>query len=874
MIIREIRALYGSNYYSRYPVIYMLLDIGELEETPSDMVPGLKDRLCKLIPTMAEHRCSLGCPGGFLERVETGTWAGHIVEHVAIELQCLANMNVGFGKTRETSENGVYTVVFRYRSPEAGIEAGEAAVRIVDALFQKRQIRIAPIISQLKEVREANLFGPSTFSIIKEAASRGIPYIRLNNQSYVQLGHGIHQRRIQATMMFNTSAIGVEIADDKEQTKEILEDAGVPVPRGESVLDLQRAVTVASNVGYPVAVKPLVGHHGNGITALVNDEKELRMAYTSAKKFHDYVVVEKHLEGYDHRLLVINGELVAAARREPASVTGDGKSTIRELIDAVNKDPRRGIGHEKVLTRIEIDSMTRRLLKQHERKLTDVLPEGRILRLKSTANLSTGGCSIDVTDEVHHHIKKMAERISKLIDINVMGIDVVAPNLKKPLNETGGGIVEVNAAPGFRMHLDPYIGTKRNVAKPVVDMLFPPGSKSTIPIIAVTGTNGKTTTVRFIAHILKYAGKNVGMCCTDGVEIGNQSVLEGDYSGPGGARHILKDSLVDHAILEVARGGILRRGLGYDESDVGVVLNVSADHLSLDGINTMEELAELKRIVVETVRPEGIAVLNADDEWTLKYKDFIKAKSILFSIHDDNPALASHISDGGVAVTIKDGEIILRKGTSDIHIAKINTIPITFDGKATFNVSNTLAVVAATYAIGIDIKTIQISLVTFNPSTGQLPGRANLIDIDTFKVLIDYGHNPSALEALANLIPHLARGRKINVGSGTGNRRDVDIFNFGRNMGKMYDHIILCDSSPRQRKIGETAELVRKGILSTGFPENNIELVLEEHAAILVALKMAKEGDLIVIQADDLNGAIIDVLEYKENMLAKSKKRA
>ncbi len=874
MIIRELRALYGSNYYSRYPVIYMLLDIGKLEEKPSDMVPGLKDRLCRLIPTIAEHRCSLGYPGGFLERVETGTWAGHIVEHLAIELQCLANMNVGFGKTRETSEKGVYTVVFRYRSPEAGIEAGKAAVRIVDALFQKRQIRIAPIISQLKEVREANLFGPSTFSIIKEAASRGIPYIHLNNQSYVQLGHGIHQRRIQATMMFNTSAIGVEIADDKGQTKEILEDAGVPVPRGESARDLQRAVTVASNVGYPVAVKPLVGHHGKGITALVNNEKELRMAYTSAKKFHDYVLVEKHLEGYDHRLLVINGELIAAARREPASVMGNGKSTIRELIDAVNKDPSRGIGHEKVLTKIKIDSMTRRLLKQHERKLTDVLPEGRILRLKSTANLSTGGRSIDVTDEVHPHIKKMAERISKLININVMGIDVVAPTLKKPLKETGGGIVEVNAAPGFRMHLDPYFGTKRNVAKPVVDMLFPPGSKSTIPIIAVTGTNGKTTTVRFIAHILKYAGKNVGMCCTDGVEIGNQLVLEGDYSGPGGAKHILKDSLVDHAILEVARGGILRRGLGYDESDVGVVLNVSADHLGLDGINTMEELAELKRIVVETVKPEGIAVLNADDEWTLKYKDFIKAKSILFSIHDDNPALASHISNGGVAVTIKDGEIILRKGTSDIHIAKINTIPITFDGKATFNVSNTLAVVAATYAIGIDIKTIQISLVTFNPSTGQLPGRANLIDLDTFKVLIDYGHNPSALEALADLIPHLARGRKINVGSGTGNRRDVDLLNFGRNMGNMYDHIILCDSSPRQRKIGETAELVRKGILSTGFPKNNIEMVPEEHAAILVALKMAKEGDLIVIQANDLNGAIIDVLEYKENILAKSKKRA
>ncbi|MFH0815306.1 MAG: cyanophycin synthetase [Methanobacteriota archaeon] len=866
MIIREIRALGGPNYYSRYPVIFMLLDIGKLEGRSSNMVPGLKSRLSRLIPTMWDHRCSLGYPGGFLERVETGTWAGHIVEHVAIELQCLANMNVGFGKTRETSEEGVYTVVFRYRSPEAGIEAGKAAVKIVDALFKKQPIRIAPIISHLKEVREENLFGPSTFSIIKEAGSRGIPYIRLNNQSYVQLGHGRYQRRIQATMMDNTSAIGVEIADDKEQTKDILSDAGVPVPRGESVRDLGGAIDVANDVGYPVAVKPLVGHHGNGITARVNSEKELRMAFASARKFHDYVVVEKHLEGFDHRLLVIGGELVAAARRDPASVMGNGKSTIRELIVMVNKDPRRGIGHEKVLTRIKIDGMTKRLLKQHGLQLTDVLPEGRLLRLKSTANLSTGGCSIDVTDEVHHQIKKMAERVSKLININVMGIDVVAPNLRQPLRETGGGIVEVNAAPGFRMHLDPYFGTSRNVAKPVVDMLFPPGSNSTIPIIAVTGTNGKTTTVRFIAHILKYAGKNVGMCCTNGVEIGNQLVLEGDYSGPDGAKHILKDPTVDHAVLEVARGGILRRGLGYDESDVGVVLNVSTDHLGLDGINTLEELAELKRIVVETVKPDGLAVINADNEWTLGYKDLIKAKSILFSIHDDNPALAAHVANGGTAVTVKDGEIILRKGTSDVTIAKINNIPITFGGKATFNVANTLAAVAATYAIGIDIKTIQISLVTFNPSTGQLPGRANLIDVDTFKVLIDYGHNPSALEALAELIPHLARGKKINVGSGTGNRRDVDILDFGKNIAKMYDYIILNDSDPRKRKLGETAEMVRKGVLSTGFPKKNIRVVLEEAAAIQVALRMAEAGDLIVIQANDVNKAIHDVLEYKEKL--------
>jgi cyanophycin synthetase len=780
-------------------------------------------------------------------------------------------MEVGFGKTIGTETKGVYKVVFRYRDPEVGVEAGKAAVKIVDSLFKNKPIKIEPIIARLKDIREENIFGPSTDSIIKEAESRGIPYIRLNKHSYVQLGHGINQRRIQATMVDNTSAIGVDIADDKEQTKEILDEAGVPVPRGESVDNLESAFIVAKDVDYPVTVKPLVGHHGKGITANVKNDGELKIAFNSAKKFHEHVVVEKHLEGFDHRLLVINGELVAAARRETASVMGNGKSTIRELIDMVNKDPRRGIGHEKVLTEIKIDYMTKRLLKQQSLKLTDVLPEGRILHLKSTANLSTGGCSIDVTDEVHPQIKRMAERVSKIININVVGIDVIAPHLKRPLKETNGGIIEVNAAPGFRMHLEPYFGNKRNVAKPLVDMLFPPETESTIPLIAVTGTNGKTTTVHLIAHILKYAGKSVGMCSTDGIEIGNQLILEGDYSGPSGARHILTEPFVDHAVLEVARGGILRRGLGYDESDIGVFLNISADHLGLDGINTLEELADLKSIVVETVKPEGFAVLNADDELVLKSMDKIKAKTILFSLDDTNPALVTHVSNDGIVVTVKGGNIILRKGTIDMKIARINNIPITFGGKASFNIANTLAAVAATYAIGIDIKTIQTSLVTFNSTTGQLPGRANLIDVISFKVLIDYGHNASALESLAGLIPHLAKGMKINVGSGTGNRRDEDILDFGKNLGKMYDHIIICDSDPRQRKIGETAELVRKGLLSTGFPEKKLQMVLDEGAAIQTALEMAKDGDLVVIQANFLKNAVHIVLEYKENLLAKGK---
>jgi cyanophycin synthetase len=869
MKILDIRALWGPNYYSRYPAMYMLLDIGKLEEIPSSKVPDFKDRLLKMIPTMMEHRCSKGHEGGFIERIEEGTWAGHIVEHIALELQCLANMYVGFGKTRETAQKGVYTVVYRYRDEEVGIEAGKAAVDIVDKLFQKKTIKVQPIIDRLKEIREDNMIGPSTYSIVREARDRGIPYMRLNKHSYVQLGHGVNQRRIQATMMDSTSAIGVEIADDKEQTKEILEEAGVPVPKGESVCELEDALELAADIGYPVAAKPLVGHHGKGITTNIRTKEELTAAFKSAKKWHEWVVIEKHLEGFDHRILLVNGEFVAAARREPASVMGNGRSTIKELIGQVNDDPRRGVGHEKVLTKIAVDDMTMRLLKLQGLKLTDILKEGKILYLKSTANLSTGGCSIDITDEVHPDVRRMAERIAKMIDINVMGIDVIAPNLKHSLHKTGGGVVEVNAAPGFRMHLDPYFGTARNVAENVVDMLFPQGTKATIPIIAVTGTNGKTTTIRLISHILKYAGKKVGMCCTDGVEIDNNLIVKGDYSGPGGAKFVLKEPTVDHAVLEVARGGIIRRGLGYDESDVGIFLNVSSDHLGDGGINTLDDLADLKSIVVETVKPDGYAVLNADDKRVMSYMENIKASCVLFSLDHSCEVLKHHISEGGMATTARDGNVIIRQGMLETTVAPISEIPITFNGKASFNVANVLAAVAATHALGIKVKTIKAGLVTFNPSTGQLPGRMNVIDMGSFKVLIDYGHNPSALKSLSGILPYLAKGRKINVGSGTGNRRDEDIIEFGRTIGRIYDTIIICDSDSRRRKEGETAKLVKKGILDAGLPAKSISIVIDESEAIQKAIKMARDGDIVVIQVNEIKKAIADVLAFKNKLVKK-----
>jgi len=866
MKIMEIRALRGPNYYSRYPVILMELDIGKLEDRPSSKVPDLADRLSTVIPSLKEHRCSRGYEGGFLERVREGTWAGHIVEHVSLELQCLANIEVGFGKTLDTDAKGIYNVVYRYRDEEVGIQAGRYAVEIVDMMFHGKRVDLKPMILYLKKIREANMFGPSTWSIIKEARKREIPHIRLNSESHVQLGHGVNQRRIQATIMDDTSAVGVEIADDKKWTKEILSQAGVPVPAGEEVGSLKEAYQAAEAIGYPVVVKPLVGHHGKGITTGVKNQKELKLAYASANRFHDFILVERHIEGFDHRVLVINGKFVASARRTPTPIIGDGKSTIRQLIDKINSDPDRGYGHEKVLTKIHVDYMTKRLLRQNNLTLNTILPKGKVLLLKSTANLSMGGISTDVTNDVHPVIRSMCERISIIIGLNVIGIDIIAPNLKKPLPQTRGGVVEVNAAPGFRMHLKPYKGTSRNVAEPIVDMLFPPGTEGTIPIIAVTGTNGKTTTVRLISHILKYCGCSVGTACTDGIMIENNMIVEGDFSGPDGAKFVLMEPTVDHAVLEVARGGIIRRGLGYDESDVGVLLNISGDHIGEGGITTIEELARLKGTIVETVKPSGSAVLNADDPMVMAFKDDIKARSILFSTNPENPALSEHVSNGGIAVTVDNGHIVIREEALESFVASVVDVPITLEGNATFNVSNALAATAAVYALGLNVEDIQAGLVSFNPTIGQLPGRMNLVDVGNIKVMIDYGHNVAAIEALTELIPYITKGRKIGVNHGTGSRPDDDIRDFGRALANLYDRIFLSDADPRRRSTDETPTLVREGALSTGFPKDKIDILKDERKATLAALEEAQDGDLVVIQACDVQQIINDVLEYKDKV--------
>ena len=863
MKINEMRVLRGPNYYSRHPVIFMQLDLLELEEKPTDLAPNFKDNLSKMMPSMYQHKCSIGTIGGFYERLERGTWAGHVVEHVALELQCLSGYEVAFGKTFGTEETGVYNLVFRYLDENVGLRAGELAVSIVEDLFEGKTTDVDPFLLELKRIGENSLLGPSTQSIVNESTERGISHIRLNENSYVQLGQGKYQRRIQATIMDNTSALGVEIADEKERTKTLLSSMGIPVPEGILVDTFDEAIAAAESMGYPVVVKPQIGNHGRGITTNLQNEEELKIAFEIASKISDTLLVEKFLNGFDFRILVIDGKFVAAAMREPAYVVGNGKNSIQELVDEINEDPKRGIGHAKNLTRITIDLATEQLLKVLNLTAKSIPDEGEKVYLKSTANLSSGGTALDVTEKVHPLNKLMAERISRIIGLNVIGIDIVADSLDKPLHEDSAGIIEVNAAPGFRMHLNPTTGKPRNIAAPIVDMLFPPGSKHAIPIVAVTGTNGKTTTTRLISHILGLNGATVGMTSTDAVIINNIPILTGDYSGPEGAKKVMMDSIIDHAVLEVARGGILRRGLGFKESDVGVLLNITSDHLGEGGIDTIEELTRLKSTVTEAVKPTGFAVFNADDPLVLSCVEKTKASPVLFSKDPEHPALKKNTEKGNLNVSIEDGSVIIQHKGWKSTVANVLEIPITFDGKAIFNIENVMAAVAAAASLGLNGTQIRAGLVSFSSSIGQSPGRMNVIDMKDFKVVVDYGHNIGAIHATGDFIQGLMPGRKIRMASSIGNRRGEDIIAYGLALAKYYDHIVLCDADPRQRTVGETSEIVKQGLLQGGFKADQITMMIDEKEATKVALEMAKPGDLVVLQADNINQVIKDVLDMK-----------
>lgn len=862
MRILKIQTLRGPNYWSirRHKLIVMRLDLENIAETLTNEIPGFYEGLVEALPSLEGHFCSPGCRGGFLMRVREGTMMGHVVEHVALELQDLALMHVGFGRTRETSTSGIYQVVFEYLNEEAGRYAGRAAVRLCQSIVDRGRYPKAELeqdLQDLKDLWRDAALGPSTETLIKEAEKRGIPWMQLGARFLIQLGYGVNQKRVQATMTDNTGILGVELACDKEATKRVLANAGIPVPRGTVINfldDLEEAIEQVG--GYPIVIKPLDGNHGRGISINITSWQEAEAAYDSARQVSRSIIVERYYTGRDHRVLVVDGKVVAVAERVPANVIGDGKSTIFELIEETNKDPNRGEGHDNVLTKIELDRTSYQLMEKQGRTLNTVLPKGEICYLRATANLSTGGIAIDRTDEIHPENVWLAQRIVKIIGLDIAGIDIVTPDISRPLREVDGVIVEVNAAPGFRMHVAPSVGIPRNVGGAVIDMLFPGDKTSRIPILAVTGTNGKTTTTRLLAHIFRQTHKVVGYTTTDGTYIGDYLVEVGDNTGPQSAQLILQDPTVEVAVLETARGGILRSGLAFENANVGVVLNVAADHLGIGDIDTIEQLANLKSVVAEAVFPDGYAVLNADDPRVAAMAEKTKANIAYFTMNPDSELVRKHIQQGGVAAVYENGYLSILKGDWTHRIERAENIPLTMGGRAPFMIANALAASLAAFVQNVSIEQIRAGLNTFRASVSQTPGRMNLFNLGNYHALVDYAHNPASYAALGAFVRNWTSGQRIGVIGGPGDRRDEDFVMLGKLAAEIFDSIIIKeDDDTRGRARGTAADLIVQGIKEVN-PNCQYQTILNETEAVNRALDIAPNNSLVVVLPESISRAI------------------
>lgn len=864
MNIIEIKVMRGPNYWSvrRHKLIVMKLDLRHLEDLPTNKIDGFCERMEETLPTMIEHRCSENSKGGFFSRVKEGTWMGHVIEHIALEIQTLAGMECGFGRTRSTGKPGVYNVVFSYMEEKVGVFAAKASVRIAEALIKGEEYDLENDIRTMREIREQDRFGPSTSSIVDEAVSRDIPFIRLNSASLIQLGYGKNQVRFRATMTDHTSSIAVDIASNKDETKRMLEAAAIPVAKGVCIAFIEEIDDAIKKIGFPLVFKPLDGNHGKGASINVKTIEEAHAAFEHAKKYSRKIIVEKFISGFDFRILVINNKFIAAALRQPAHVIGNGSSTIQQLIDTENKDPRRGYGHENVLTEISIDRETEEQLSKKNYTIESILAKDELCYLKGTANLSTGGTSTDITDTVHPHNIFIFERISRIIGLDICGIDIMGTNLTEPLETSGGVVLEVNAAPGFRMHLAPAKGLPRNVAAPVIDMLYPTGKSCRIPIIAVTGTNGKTTTTRLISHIVKNNGFKVGFTTSDGIYVGNSMLTKGDTTGPVSAEFILKDPTVEFAVLETARGGILRAGLGFNKCDVGIVTNVQADHMGLSDINTLEEMAKVKAVVVESIKRDGYAVLNADNKYCVSIGKNASCNVAYFSIDENNPLIVEHCKKGGIAAIYENGFITIKKGDWKFRVEKATLIPLTFGGRVTFMIHNVLAATLASYVYGFKIEDIRMSLETFIPSSAQTPGRMNIFDFKDFKVMIDFAHNPDGFNGIKEFLSTIDSPAKIGIITGTGDRRDSDIRELGKISAQMFDHIIIRqDKFLRGREAEDIVKLLVEGIKEID-PKKSYEYIPKEVDALKHALSLAKSGTFITALSDVIDNAIDIVQTY------------
>ena len=867
MQILKIQVLRGPNIWSNYrkKLIQVRLDLEEMENYPTDKLPGFNDRIKSAFPTMIEHECSEGVRGGFFERLERGTWLGHVMEHVALEIQSLAGMEAGYGRTRGTNTKGIYNMVFSYEVEQAGLYAAEAAFRIVSALASNEKYDIEADLDELRKLKRYYGLGPSSKSIIAAAEEKNIPWTRLDSKSTIQLGYGSNQKIFQATITANTSSIAVSTACNKEATKNVLSRARIPIPAGDICSTEEELQLIIDKINFPIVIKPLDGNHGKGATINITDFEAAKLALTAAQDYCKYAIVEKYISGYDYRILVIDNKFVAASKRIPAHVIGDGHSTVSELLEAVNSDPKRGTGHEAVLTKITLDNDTFTLLQQNNYTVESIPEKGKTVFLKSTANLSTGGTAIDVTDEIHAENKFLAERVARIIGLDVCGIDVMAKSLSEPIRNNGGVVLEVNAAPGFRMHLEPSEGKPRQVGRAVVDMLYPANTPTSIPLLAVTGTNGKTTTTRLLAHIAKRAGYNPGYTTTDGIYIGDYKIEDGDTTGPVSAGIILGDPTVDFAVLETARGGILRSGLYFNECDLAIITNINEDHLGLNDIHTLQDLAKVKAVVARSVKKNGWAVLNADDQECVKIAESLDCNIAYFAMNRDNEVIKKHIAEGNPVAISENGQITIITANGSTPISHVSNIPLTMDGQCEFMIANTLAAVLAGYLSGFTVQQLEYAVQTFIPGTELTPGRLNLFEFDDFKVLVDYAHNPHGYAAIEQYLKNVNANRKIGIISGIGDRRKEDIVQCARIASRMFDHIIIRQEHDlRGANADGIIKLLIEGI-KTENPGTTYEIVPDETESIRHALAIAAKGDFI-IALSDLYKNVIDVInEYADN---------
>ena len=848
MKVESIRPLSGPNVFSHRPVLVMRLDLGELFERESCEFEGFNERLLTLLPNLKSHHCGLGRPGGFVTRLDEGTYFGHIVEHVALELTDLCGVGATHGKTRH-DEARVYNVAIEYKAERAATYLLQEAVKLVDALLHKRAFDLAPVLEHARQLVADWEPGPTTRAIIDAAERRGIPWRRDGAGNRVQLGYGKHLRYVQAAMTGNTSAIAVELAQDKDETKERLRRSGIPVPRGIVVHSLDEANEAAETLEKPVVVKPLDGHQGHGVSLEVSTADEMKVAFEGAREFSSAVLIEGMFPGRNYRVVVVGGKMVAASERLPSAVVGDGVNTIRELIAIENKNPLRGDGHERPLTKIKVDADVLTHLAHTGMSLDTVPAAGEKVTLSNRTNLSTGATACDVTDKVHPSIARMCERVARLIGLDVCGVDLVIPDIATPI--TSGGVIEVNASPGLRMHHFPSAGQPRDVGQALVDSLYPAGAPSRIPIISITGTNGKTTVTRMISHVLSKAGVCVGMTTTDGIYVDGERIVEGDTTGPQSAAVVLSDPAVEAAVLETARGGIVRRGLGYDWSDIGVMTNIGDDHIGQDGIKTIDDVVFIKSLVAERVREGGSLILNADNEYLVKLAKSeritrVPKNIVYFSLNEHNPVVREHLRGGGTAYFATKRALIEATRETQRVLAELSGLPVVMNGAADFQIANLLAAVAACRAHGVSQEVLLKGLVSFS-SYANNPGRANLYRLNGGHVMVDYGHNSDAFDAICRMASSWKDRRVTGVIGVPGDRDDSVITHAAQVAAKGFNKVIVKEDHDRRgREPGAVASLVCDTVRSVS-PSTDCEVVLDESEALRRAIDQMVKGEVIVV---------------------------